>query len=151
MAKASSKSAPLSVEQVDAVMIGGGVASATLAALLNYLEPSWNILVLEQFSATATESSAGWNNAGTGHSALCELNYTPQNPDGTISIEKAVYVNEQFQLSRQFWASLVKAGILGQPQDFIRSVPHMSFVQGSKDSAFLKARFEALKDHPLFV
>ena len=134
----------------DAVLIGGGVMSATLATLLTELEPDWSVLVLEKLDTVGAESSDAWNNAGTGHSALCELNYTPARPDGTVDISKAVAINEQFQLSRQLWSHLVEKGVLPDPRTFINSVPHMSFVRGG-DVDFLKARYEALSQHPLFA
>ena len=141
-------SAPTNV--VDVALIGGGVMSATLGAILTELEPSWSVRVFERLSETALESSNPWNNAGTGHSALCELNYTPQRADGSIDISSAVTVNEQFQVSRQFWAHLVEAGVLPEPSAFITPVPHMSFVWGEANVEYLRKRWEALKDHPLF-
>jgi malate dehydrogenase (quinone) len=138
-------------KNIDVALIGGGIMSATLGTLLKQLEPSWNIQIYERLGAAAQESSNPWNNAGTGHAALCELNYTPQRADGSIDISSAVKVNEQFQVSRQFWAHLVEAGALPNPQAFINSTPHMSFVWGSKNVEYLRKRFEALKDHPLFA
>jgi malate dehydrogenase (quinone) len=135
----------------DIVLIGGGIMSATLGVLLQELEPGWRIRVLERLDALAQESSGPWNNAGTGHSALCELNYTPQKADGSIEISKAVNVNEQFQLSRQLWTFLVENGRIPDPSAFIRTTPHMSFVWGADNVAYLKARHQALKDHPLFA
>jgi malate dehydrogenase (quinone) len=134
----------------DAVLIGGGVMSATLATMLAEVEPDWKVLVLEKLDTVGAESSDMWNNAGTGHSALCELNYTPATADGGVEISKAVAINEQFQLSRQFWSHLVEEGVLPEPRDFINSVPHMSFVRGG-DVEFLRARHEALSRHPLFA
>ncbi|NAZ86993.1 malate:quinone oxidoreductase [Kineococcus indalonis] len=137
-------------DRYDAVLVGGGVMSATLATALTQLEPDWSVLVLEKLDTIGAESSDAWNNAGTGHSALCELNYTPARPDGTVDIAKAVQVNEQFQVSRQFWAHLVETGVLGDPGAFINPVAHMSFVR-SRDVEFLRARYEALSQHPLFA
>jgi malate dehydrogenase (quinone) len=134
----------------DIVLIGGGIMSATLGVLIQELEPTWRIRVLERLDALAEESSGPWNNAGTGHSALCELNYTPENPDGSVGVAKAVQVNEQFQVSRQLWAFLVEKGRIPNPEAFIRTTPHMSFVWGADNVAYLKARYDALKDHPLF-
>ena len=94
------------------MLVGAGIMSATLGALLRRLEPDWSITLIERLDAVAAESSSPWNNAGTGHSALCELNYTPQHPDGSIDITKAVRINEQFQVTRQFWAYAVENGIL---------------------------------------
>lgn len=125
--------------------------SATLGTLLKQLQPDWSIRIFETLADTALESSNPWNNAGTGHSALCELNYTPQKSDGTIDISSAVKVNEQFQVSRQFWTYLVGQGLLPDPQAFINPVPHMSFVWGEKNVEYLRRRHAALKDHPLFV
>lgn len=138
------------VTRTDAVLIGGGIASATLAALLSELEPSWTIRVIEKLDAVGQESSDGWNNAGTGHSALCELNYTPEAADGTVDPAKAISINEQFQVSRQFWAHLVENDRIADPGSFIRSVPHMSFVRGAASAAFLERRHHALAANPLF-
>ncbi len=137
-------------EPVDVALIGGGIMSATLGSLLHQLEPSWSITILERLGDVALESSNPWNNAGTGHSALCELNYTPENADGTIDIAQAVKVNEQFQVTRQFWSFLVSEGMLPEPERFINPVPHMSFVWGADNVDYLRRRHEALKDHPLF-
>jgi malate dehydrogenase (quinone) len=135
---------------VDVALIGGGVMSATLGALLQQLEPDWKIVIFERLGDVALESSNPWNNAGTGHAALCELNYTPERPDGSIDIANAVKVNEQFQISRQLWSFLVGEGVLPEPERFINPVPHMSFVWGEENVAYLRKRYEALKDHPLF-
>ncbi len=132
-------------------MVGGGIMSATLGTLLHELEPTWEILIVERLSSVGEESSNAWNNAGTGHSALCELNYTPERPDGSIAIDSAVSVNEQFQISRQFWAWLVNEKIIPEPSSFIHQSPHMSFVWGEANVSFLRKRFDALKGHPLFV
>jgi malate dehydrogenase (quinone) len=135
---------------VDVALIGGGIMSATLGALLRQLQPDWDIQIYERLGDLALESSNPWNNAGTGHSALCELNYTPERADGTIDIASAVKVNEQFQVSRQFWSFLVGSGALPDPQAFINATPHMSFVWGDANVEYLRKRHEALKDHPLF-
>ncbi|RQP11007.1 MAG: malate dehydrogenase (quinone) [Microbacteriaceae bacterium] len=136
-------------EPVDVVLIGGGVMSATLGSLIQQLEPEWSITILEALPEVAQESSNPWNNAGTGHSALCELNYTPEK-NGQIEITQAVKVNEQFQVSRQYWSYLVSKGMLPEPTRFINPVPHLSFVWGEKNVEYLRKRYEALKDHPLF-
>ncbi|GAB2982562.1 malate:quinone oxidoreductase [Nocardioides montaniterrae] len=139
------------MDTTDVLLIGGGIMSATLASLLSELEPSWNIRVLERLDRPARESSGPWNNAGTGHSALCELNYTPQAEDGTVDISKAVVVNEQFQISRQLWAFLVESGRIPDPDGFIHATPHMSFVWGKENVAYLKERHRLLSQHPLFA
>jgi malate dehydrogenase (quinone) len=139
-----------STNQPDVVLIGAGIMSATLAVILKELDPSLRIEIYEVLGNESQESSNAWNNAGTGHAALCELNYTPQNGDGSIDISKALQVNTEFDLSRQLWAYLVKKGAIKDPQSFIHPVPHFSFVRGSENHAFLKRRFEALSAHPLY-
>ena len=142
--------ADLDVTRADAVLIGGGIASATLAAMLTELEPEWEIVVLERLDSLGAESSDAWNNAGTGHSAMCELNYTPQDVDGSVSPAKAIAINEQFQVSRQFWSHLVENDRIGSPSRFIHTVPHMSFVHGMENADYLRRRHEALVANPLF-
>ncbi|WP_079911297.1 malate:quinone oxidoreductase [Paenibacillus sp. 32352] len=134
----------------DVILIGAGIMSATLGSLLKELVPDWKITVFERLASAGEESSNEWNNAGTGHSSLCELNYTVEKPDGSVDISKAIKVNEEFQVSKQFWSYLVKSNLIRNPRDFIVPVPHMSFVQGEKDVTFLKKRFEALSKNPLF-
>jgi malate dehydrogenase (quinone) len=135
---------------VDVVLIGGGIMSATLGVLLQQVRPDWSIVAYERLDEVGQESSNGWNNAGTGHAGLCELNYTPERADGSIDITKAVHTNEQFQQSLQLWASLVERGLLPEPADFVNPVPHMSYVSGADDVSFLKRRYEALAGLPLF-
>ena len=136
--------------EVDALLVGGGIMSATLGVLLKELAPERTVLMVEALDELAAESSQAWNNAGTGHAALCELNYTPQMPDGSVAIDKAVQINEQFQASLAFWSTLVERGTLCEPREFLNPVPHMSFVTGTADVAFLRRRFQALQDQPLF-
>jgi malate dehydrogenase (quinone) len=136
---------------VDVLLVGGGIMSATLAVLLRQLEPSWTIELVERLDKVADESSNGWNNAGTGHSALCELNYTPVNAaDGRVEIAKAIEINEQFQVTRQFLSYQVGAGVLKNPRSFINSTPHMNLVWGDANVAFLRKRHAALQASPLF-
>ncbi|MDQ0214485.1 malate dehydrogenase (quinone) [Oikeobacillus pervagus] len=136
--------------KTDVILIGAGIMSATLGTLLKELAPDWEIKVFEKLDKAGEESSNEWNNAGTGHSALCELNYTPEKPDGSINITKAINVNEQFQVSRQFWSYLVNRKLINNPQEFIMPLPHMSLVHGEQNVKFLKKRFEALSKIPLF-
>jgi len=135
----------------DVVLIGAGIMSATLGALLRLVEPDWSITLIERLDGAAAESSDPWNNAGTGHSALCELNYTPQRGDGTIDISKAIHVNEQFQVSRQFWASAVEHGVLPDVRSFLNPIPHVSFVHGAQHIDYLKRRHETMVQNPLFA
>ncbi|MDS9473112.1 malate:quinone oxidoreductase [Sporosarcina pasteurii] len=140
----------MSIKQTDVILIGAGVMSATLGALLKELAPDWKLTVFEKLSDVGEESSNEWNNAGTGHAALCELNYTVENPDGSVDITKALQINEQFQLSRQFWAYLVNQKLIHNPKDFIMPLPHMSYVSGEDNVRFLQNRFKALTKSPLF-
>jgi malate dehydrogenase (quinone) len=137
--------------RTDLVLIGGGIMSATLGAMLKQLQPDMTIELFEQLAQPAEESSNGWNNAGTGHAALCELNYTPENPDGTVGISRALKVNTEFDLSRQFWAHMVQTGGMEAPESFIHDVPHISFVWGDDNVAFLRKRFEAMSAHHCFA
>lgn len=125
--------------------------SATLGVMLKKLQPDWSIVAVERLSDVALESSSPWNNAGTGHAALCELNYMPEAADGTVDSAKAVEINEQFQVSRQFWAGMVAAGELDAPETFLNTTPHMTFVQGEANVEYLRKRYEALKREPLFA
>ncbi|MGV2851951.1 malate:quinone oxidoreductase [Serratia odorifera] len=137
-------------KNVDVVLIGGGIMSATLGTYLRELEPNWTIDMYERLDSVAEESSNGWNNAGTGHSAFCEMNYTPEKNHGSIDISKAVVVNESFEISRQFWSYQVKNNILRDPKSFINNVPHMSFVWGDDNINFLRKRYAALQHSTLF-
>ncbi|RKL66579.1 malate:quinone oxidoreductase [Salipaludibacillus neizhouensis] len=136
--------------ETDVILIGAGIMSATLGTLLKELVPEWDIKVFEKLANAGEESSNEWNNAGTGHAALCELNYTDEKPDGSIDISKATKINEQFQVSMQFWSSLVNNKLIQKPQQFIMPLPHMSLVQGEQNVTFLKNRFKALSENPLF-
>ena len=138
------------LQQPDAVLIGAGIMSVTLAALLKRLDPSMQIVIYEVLSSEAQESSNAWNNAGTGHAALCELNYTPEDAVGNVDISKALTVNTEFDLSRQFWASLVREGAIKDPQAFIHPVPHCSFVRGKDNVDFLKRRYAVLTANPCY-
>lgn len=148
----SCQKSPSSVgEQADVVLIGAGIMSATLGSLLKELDPAFRIEAFERLPGVAEESTAVWNNAGTGHSAFCELNYTPELPDGSIDTKKAIDVASSFELSKQYWAYLVQEKKLGPPKSFIHNVPHISFVWGDKNIAFLRKRYQAMVAHPFFA
>ena len=138
-------------KKTDVVLVGAGIMSATLGALLRLVEPDWSITLVERLDGAAAESSDPWNNAGTGHSALCELNYTPEKPDGSIDIAKAITVNEQFQVTRQFWAYAHEHGILTDVRSFLNPIPHVSFVQGADNVDYLRRRRDTLVRNPLFA
>jgi malate dehydrogenase (quinone) len=138
-------------EEYDVLLIGAGIMSATLGTVLKRLDPTLRIAIFERLEQAANESSEARNNAGTGHAALCELNYTPEREDGSIDVTKAFRIMESFEVSKQAWASLVEAGVLPNPQDFIRPVPHLSFVWGERDVDFLRRRYEALTRSHLFA
>jgi malate dehydrogenase (quinone) len=134
----------------DIVLIGAGIMSATLGVLLRELQPDWTIQIYERLDGAAAESSDAWNNAGTGHSAFCELNYTPERPDGSIDVGKAAKICESFEVSKQFWAFLVEQQFLSDAPNFIRSIPHLSFVWGPENVTYLRKRYEALQECHLF-
>lgn len=135
---------------VDVVLIGAGIMSATLGVLLKQLQPDLSIEIFERLDVAAAESSDAWNNAGTGHSAFCELNYTPQLEDGSVATKKAVSIAESFEVSKQFWSFLVKNNLVASPETFIKSIPHMSFVWGAENVAFLRKRYDRLQESELF-
>ncbi|WP_241655841.1 malate:quinone oxidoreductase [Halobacillus litoralis] len=136
--------------KTDVILIGAGIMSATLGSLLKELVPDWKIRTFEKLECAGEESSNVWNNAGTGHAALCELNYTNEQADGSIDISKAIKVNEQFQVSQQFWSYLVNSHMIRNPQEFIRPLPHMSLVHGKQNVEFLRKRFNTMAENPLF-
>ncbi len=131
----------------DVILVGAGIMSATLGVFLKELNPNLNVEIYELLEGAGLESSNAWNNAGTGHAANCELNYTPEREDGSIDISKALEVNVEYDLSRQLWSYLVKKGAISNPQSFIHPVPHMSFTRGEENVAFLRERFKAMSQH----
>ncbi|MFP9115544.1 malate:quinone oxidoreductase [Flavobacterium sp. RHBU_3] len=137
-------------QEPEVVLIGAGIMSATLGVFLKELMPEVTINIYEKLDVAAAESSDAWNNAGTGHSAFCELNYTPELKDGTIETFKAVRIAEWFEQSKQFWTYLIQKGLLNNPENFIRPIPHLSFVWGAENVTYLKKRYEALSKFPLF-
>ena len=136
--------------QPDVVLIGAGIMSATLGVLIKELMPETTIAIFERLDLVAAESSDAWNNAGTGHSAFCELNYTPQNEDGSVDISKALKIAASYEISKQFWAFLVQTEHIAMPESFINHIPHISFVWGDENVDFLKKRYDALTQYPLF-
>jgi malate dehydrogenase (quinone) len=136
----------------DVILIGGGVMSAHVGALLKSLDPRLSVHVLEAANDLARESSDGWNNAGTGHAGLCELNYTPASaaPGGALDVSSALSIFARFERSRHFWGWAAAHGLAPRPADYIRAVPHLSFVRGTDRVAFLRARHAALTAHPFF-
>ncbi|PAT07146.1 malate dehydrogenase (quinone) [Corynebacterium hadale] len=136
-------------DEVDVLLIGAGIMSATLGAMLRQLEPNWTQVIYERLEGPAQESSYALNNAGTGHSALCELNYTPEK-NGRIDVSKAMAINEKFQVSRQFWSHQIEHGVLGDPSEFINPVPHVSFAQGDDQIDYLRRRYDALSANHMF-
>lgn len=134
----------------DLICVGGGIMSTTLSLLLKILKPASKILILERLDDVAKESSGAWNNAGTGHSALCELNYTPEDINGSIDINKAIEICQQFEISKQFWSFLVNQNFIKDPSSFIVNVPHHSWVCGTENANYLENRFKAMKEHFMF-
>ncbi|WP_304035846.1 malate dehydrogenase (quinone) [Mesonia mobilis] len=137
-------------EKYDLICVGGGIMSATLALMLKLIDSSVKIAIFERLDKVAQESSEAWNNSGTGHSAFCELNYTPEKEDGGIDISKAIQIFDQFEKSKQFWAYLVEKNLLQKPKDFIHKAPHHSWVTGKDNVEFLKKRFEKMSQEFAF-
>ncbi len=140
----------MSTIKADVLLVGGGVMSATLGTLLSKLDPSKRLVMVERLDHVAHESTDGWNNAGTGHAGYCELNYTPQNAAGEVEINRALAINANFEISLQLWSSLINTGELPAPSQFINTTPHISFVWGEENVAFLRQRYEKLSAHHLF-
>nr|WP_262908600.1 malate:quinone oxidoreductase [Hymenobacter translucens] len=135
----------------DVVLIGAGIMSATLGLMLKELQPDLTITIIERLDVAAAESSDAWNNAGTGHSAFCELNYTPERPDGSIDISKAIKIAESFEESKQFWTYLTEKYAVKELSRFINHIAHMSFVWGEQNVEYLRKRHAALTQSPLFA
>lgn len=144
------KSESIPTQHPDIVLIGAGIMSATLGVLLKELEPDLTIEIFERLDVAAAESSDAWNNAGTGHSAFCELNYTPELPDGSVDTSKAVKIAESFEVSKQFWTYLLERDLIKVPTSFIKPIPHMSFVWGDANVNFLNKRYQELMKCHLF-
>ncbi|MFM8986677.1 MAG: malate:quinone oxidoreductase [Planctomycetia bacterium] len=142
---------PVAPEASDVLLVGSGIMSASLAAMLKRLEPRLSIRVVEVTAEPCREASNGWNNAGTGLAGLCEISYTPSRAaDGSVPIGRALGIFEQFEHSKQFWAHAVASGMAGEPAGFIHAVPHICFVQGPEDVDLLQARQAALCEHHFF-
>ncbi len=139
------------IENPDVVLIGSGVMSANLGALLKCVSPEMTIQVYEVTEDAAQESSHGWNNAGTGHAGICELSYTPNREvDGSVDVSRVIGIFEQFEASRQFWASAVADGMIENPKEFINPVAHLSFVHGQEWVDFLRDRHAGMAAHHFF-
>lgn len=132
-------------EILDVVLVGGGIMSATLGTLIAKLMPDRSIAIFERLDHVAGESSAAWNNAGTGHSGLCELNYMPDPEDSS----KPAEIARQFQISREFWSALVDAGDMAS--SVVNSTPHMNVVFGAQDVEYLRRRWQTLRSDPVFA
>jgi malate dehydrogenase (quinone) len=137
-------------KKYDLICVGGGIMSATLSVMAKILKPNLEIAIFERLDKVALESSGTWNNAGTGHSALCELNYTPEDEDGNVVITKAIEICRQFEISKQFWSYLVDKGYIEDPKTFITNVPHHSWVRGKANAEYLEKRYHAMKEHYMF-
>jgi malate dehydrogenase (quinone) len=138
------------IPKTEVVLMGAGIMSATLAVILKELDPEISIQIFERLDEAGTESSDAWNNAGTGHSAFCELNYTPQKPDGSVDVTKAIKIAESFEISREFWSYLVEQNYFSTPADFITQIPHISLVWGKENVEYGKKRYDAMQQSPLF-
>tara|TARA_B100000902_G_scaffold7639_1_gene9723 strand:- start:116 stop:1609 length:1494 start_codon:yes stop_codon:yes gene_type:complete len=134
----------------DAILVGAGIMSGTLALLLTEISPDLKILIIEKLNISGSESTGAFNNAGTGHAANCELNYTPLDDNGNLKIDKAIDINRSFEKSMSLWASLYSKGKI-DIKKFLKFIPHMSFVTGSNNVSFLKKRFKTLSEYPEFA
>jgi malate dehydrogenase (quinone) len=135
----------------DVILIGSGIMSANLGAMLKCLEPALSLQLYEVTEELAQEASEGWSNAGTGHAGICELSYTPKREaDGTVNVRKVIEIFEQFEHAKQFWSYAIAQGMIDYPREFINSVPHLSFVHGQEMVDFLRARHEAMAAHHFF-
>lgn len=135
----------------DVILIGSGIMSATLGAVLKGLDPSLRIQLYEMTDALAEEASNGWHNAGTGHAGLCELSYTPDyGPDGEVDVSKAIEIFHQFEHSLQFWGYAARTGMVDSVKDFVNPVPHLSFVYGQEQVDFLRSRHQQMSRHHFF-
>lgn len=141
----------MSSSTADVALVGAGIMSATLATLLQHLEPDWTIEIFEALDGPAQESSNGWHNAGTGHAGFCELDYATPMPDGTLDVSKAVATGEQFHITRQLWSALLARGVLSTAAAFVHTTPHLAFVSGAENVAFLRQWYDALRREPLFA
>ena len=141
---------PIVEKDYDLICVGGGIMSATLALMLKFLDPGTRILIFERLEEPAQESSAAENNAGTGHSGFCELNYTPERKDGSVDVSKAIRIFGEFEISKQMWSFLVKNGYIKDPKSFLHSIPHHAWVTGEKNVEFLRKRFKEMTKHFMF-
>lgn len=139
------------IKDADVILIGAGIMSSTLGAMLKELDPALKIQLYEMTEGFGEEASNGWNNAGTGHAGLCELSYTSDyGPDGEVAVGKAIEIFNQFEQSKQFWAYAVRTGMISNTEDFINPVPHLSFVYGQEQVDFLRSRFKQMQAHHFF-
>lgn len=137
-------------EDFHVTLIGAGIMSATLGIFIHKLMPFARISIYERLDQVAAESSNAWNNAGTGHSAFCELNYTPEKEDGSIDVSKALEIAHSFEISKQFWAHLVESGAVQSTVPFINDIDHISFVWGKENVNFLEKRHDEMTKYCLF-
>ncbi|CAA6823753.1 MAG: Malate:quinone oxidoreductase (EC [uncultured Thiotrichaceae bacterium] len=140
----------MEIQKTDILLVGAGIMSATLATMLKQLNPDFSITIVERLSKVAGESTSGWNNAGTGHAAYCELNYTAEQSDGSIEIAKALKINRAFETTLQFWSYLIGKELLPSPENFINQTPHIGFVWGEDNVKFMKKRYDAMTNYAQF-
>lgn len=139
------------VEEVDALVVGGGIMGCTVGLMMKLLHPEWKVKLVEQLDRVGAESSNEWRNAGTGHAALCEPNYTPMDPvTGEVDVSKAIDINSRFLIGLQWWTWMVQKGVLPDA-NFIQPAPHITFVHGEKNVDWLRKRYEKLKTIPSFA
>ena len=133
---------------MDVIIIGAGIMGTTFATLAKELAPELNITILERLESAGEGNSWVFNNAGTGHEANCELNYTPVDEE-VISVEKALKIHAQFNVAKQFWAHLIKKGAIKDPKTFINQTKHCTIVSESSIDE-LRLRFKEMSAHHFF-
>lgn len=133
---------------MNVVIIGAGIMGTTFATLAKELAPELDITILERLDKAGAGNSWAFNNAGTGHEANCELNYTPVDGE-VISVEKALKIHAQFNVAKQFWAYLLKKGAIKNPTSFINPTRHCTLVSESSIEE-LKLRFNEMSAHHFF-
>lgn len=130
------------------IVIGAGIMGTTFAVLAKELAPELDVTILERLEGPGAGNSWVFNNAGTGHEANCELNYTPVDEE-VISVEKALKIHAQFNVAKQFWAYLVNKGAIQDPKTFINQTKHCTIVSESAIEE-LRLRFKEMSAHHFF-
>ncbi|NMT64961.1 malate:quinone oxidoreductase [Marinobacter orientalis] len=133
---------------MNVIIIGAGIMGTTFATLAKEMVPDLDITILERLDGPGEGNSSAFWNAGTGHEANCELNYTPVDEE-VISVEKALKIHAQFNVAKQFWAYLIEKGAIKDPTTFINQTKHCTIVSEPAIQE-LKLRFKEMSAHHFF-